>query len=344
VPGNPSNSPTVEDEHWELIAVVGPGSTNNAKYAFDLSGWSVEDHSLSMTFRRPFLVEFTDEEIYLAVADLEHILSSLFVNDHIPRKIFYFFYPGPGSRHKEVGLRLTFMLGQSGGASRPNPAVSREAFSQTGWIYNKKTDWPSDVVPSTASITKWIELFRNNESIAGCVGLLQNSFATINRMAGEYRHYEYMALASAFILMISGLESLFLKGSDHADVSFKFKMIGTAYYTKYVTSDFLTKFGPETKKLSSSEIMNLLGALYDIRSAIAHGRTRSLFSGKQAKQWKPVFEALRVQWKEPKDKNMFFSNLLLALGLLQKHILALIWCSGENLNKGADIVNDLFET
>ena len=330
-----SNTRALKAEHWELFAVVGPGSTNNAKYSFTLSEWSVEDHSVFMIFRRTFSTGFQDEVIYSAIAELEHILISLFINDHVPRKLFYFWYPT--SLDKETRVRLLFMLGQTRSALEPDPTVLSQSFQQTGWIFNKKTDWPLDTLPPNTSIKEWFDLLRNDESIAGSVGLLQNSFATINRMSGQYRYYDYWELSAALILMVSGLESLFFSRSDeHADISFKFKIVGTAYYTKYVTDEFFLRFGEDERKLGASQVMELLAALYGLRSKIAHGKSRAIFLGKQAKDWKKVFDILRVQWKEPDDKKMFFSHLLLALGLLQKHIFALIWCSKENLSKGVN--------
>jgi len=45
---------------------------------------------------------------------------------------------------------------------------------------------------------------------------------------------------------------------------------------------------------------------------------------------------------EQPDKGMFFRNILLFLGLLQPHILAMIVCSKHELTKGAKIVDEIF--
>ena len=206
-----------------------------------------------------------------------------------------------------------------------------------------RADHDLDTLPSNESITEWFEFFRNNDSISVSVGLIQNSFAIINKMQGKFRYYDYVELSAALILMVSGLESILLaRSEEHADISFKFKTVGTAYYTKYVTDDFFSKFSIHAGKLSVAKVKALLGTLYGLRSGIAHGRSRSIFHGKRVGEyWKPLFGAVHVQWIGPEDK-LFFSSILSALGMAQKHIFALIWCSKENLSKGVKIVDELF--
>ena len=93
-----------------------------------------------------------------------------------------------------------------------------------------------------------------------------------------------MDLCEAVVLMIAGLESLFVQGAS-SEISVQFKLIGAAYYTKFVMEDdFVEDFPNKNQKLSFSQIQRLLGLLYDIRSTVAHGHARSLFAGKKTKR------------------------------------------------------------
>ena len=135
--------------------------------------------------------------------------------------------------------------------------------------------------------------------------------------------------------MVAGLENLFFhRSSDQADISFKFRVVGSAYYAKYVTDDFLSQYEDGARKLNPSEIKELLGLLYSLRSAIAHGKGGSYSSGKSTKLWKRLFEILHVAETDPTDRSKFYSHVLLSLGILQKHIFALISCSKDQLAKG----------
>ena len=332
--------PENNDAAFPLVAVVGPGSLCNAAYSFVLGKWSVEDRSSFMNFKQMLPQDFQDHQIYAAVKDLEIILLSLFVNDQVPRKIFYFWYPN--TLREDARIRLLFMLGQRGIFPIPDDNVLTSAFSQSGLLFTSKITTPLDELPSNSLIEKWFTLFQKHEHLAASIGLIQESFLMINRLYGQYRYYDYLELSAAFILMISGLESLFFhRSDDHADISFKFKLLGSIYYSKYVTEDFFSQFGPDAKKLTYAEIMDLLAALYNVRSKIAHGKGHGLFFGKNTKDWRKIFELLHVALVKPRDKSEFMSHIKLCLGLLEKHILALIYCSKEHLVKGAGIIKEI---
>jgi hypothetical protein len=114
-----------QSETFVLYAFVGPGSHTNALYSFELGGWSVFGRFSFMIFCRQIPLAFQDVEIYQAVQDLENILLALFVNDRLPRKIFYFSYPN--TLEKEISLRLLFMLGQPRGGQAADTEVEKES-------------------------------------------------------------------------------------------------------------------------------------------------------------------------------------------------------------------------
>ncbi len=325
-----------------LSAVVGPGSYTTAKYSsFRFADWCVDDRSFSMIFNRQIRLNFQDAEIYRAVQDLENILLALFVNDRRPRKIFYFSYPK--NLPKDIELKLLFMLGQP---KKEGQATDEEIFtessSHSGFSLNRRPD-QQDWIPSNSSVEAWFDLFHSNESLAGSIVLLQKSFWTINGFSGKYRYYDYLDLCEAVVLMIAGLESLFVQGAS-AEISVQFRLIGSAYYTKFVKDADLWGFDQTARKLNFTQMTTLLGHLYDIRSAVAHGQARSLFAGKKSKRrskWQQILECMNVADREPQDKTWFFSHVLLALEFAQKHIFPMISHLNEHPIKGIAILDDL---
>jgi hypothetical protein len=323
-PGRKTKVPTSkpERETFELSAIVGPGSLTNAAYSFSIAGWNVQDRSLSMIFYRQIPIDFEDIEIYLAVQDLENILFAMFVNDRLPRKIFHFSYPS--TLEKEISSKLLFMLGQVNTGPGVEKEVATESFSHSGFMFNRRLgeDW----IPSNSSIEEWFNFFCKNESLAGSIMLFQKSFWTINGLYGKYRYYDYLDLCESVVLMIAGLESLFVPDFSET-ISSQFKRVGSAYYTKHVSEDYFNDFNDHSKKLCVGQVSKLLGSLYGIRSAVAHGQARSLFSGKKSnrgRRWLQIIKWMNVAEKNPADKTMFFSHFLLAMGLFQKHIFAII--------------------
>jgi hypothetical protein len=306
-----------------LSAVVGPGSSwTNAVYSFTLGGWTVHDRSSSMILFRQIPLPFEDTEIYCAVQDLENILLALFVNDRLPRKIFYFFYPN--DLDKGTSLRLLFMLGQAQAPLSPDGIVATESYSSSGFMFNRilGQDW----IPSNSTIEEWFHFFREKESFAGSIVLLQRSFWTMNGLYGQYRYYDYPLLCEAVVLMIAGLENLFVRDGSK-EISAQFRRVGSAYYTERVPEDYFRDFSANDKKLTYEQVSKVLGRLYSIRSAIAHGQARSLFSGKKSKRgrcWLEIIKWLNAGEKDPGDKTMFFSHFLLAMCRFQKHMFAIL--------------------
>jgi hypothetical protein len=331
----------IEQETFMLWAVVGPGSHTNAKYSFSLAGWSLDDCCSSMIFSRKIPLNFQDAEIYRAVQDLENILLALFVNDRLPRKIFYFSYPK--SLPKDIQVRLIFMLGQPKDGPAADQEITKESFSHSGFWLNRRLDQDQDWIASNSDVKEWFDLFHSKEALAGSIVLLQKSFWTINGLSGKYRYYDYLDLCEAVVLMIAGLESLFVQGAS-GEISVQFKLVGSAYYTKFVRDADLEGFDQTARKLSFTQMKTLLGHLYDIRSAVAHGQARSLFAGKKTKwqsKWQQILRCMNVGDREPQDKTWFFSHVLLALGFAQKHIFAMISHLNEHPIRGIAMLDDL---
>ena len=176
-------SASEQNAGWLLSAVVGPGSLKNAGYHFTLAGWTADDQSLSMIFRRGFQDDFEDEDIYAAVEDLETILSALFLNDYLPRQVYHFWYPS--SLGKEIRLKLLFMLGQPGSSEAPDQAVMTRSFSHSGLIFSPRQNVIGDDLPGEETICQWFELLRNHDFLASSVGLLKEAFLTVNLLYGQ---------------------------------------------------------------------------------------------------------------------------------------------------------------
>jgi hypothetical protein len=330
---------TKQEDGISLYAIVGPDSLNNAKYRFQMGGWWAEEYlPLRIRFRYTLPLDFEEADVYRAAHDLENILLSMFVSDYIPRRILHFDHER--TLEEERALQLMTIFGQCGDPFDSEKETVIKCIAQRGIPF--PTDWHLDIVPSTDSIEEWFKLFSKNPSVAAGVGLIQESFAAINQFAGTHRYHNYLELSKAIILMTSGLESLFFKNSeDHkTDISFKFRLIGAIFYEKYVTEEFLSKVY-RLKKFSFVEIRLILGAIYDIRSVIAHGKAQDVFrKPNQLNKWKKLFKIMRIT-QQP-DMGMFFRNIVLFMSLLQPHLLALIICSKHELSKGAQIVDEIF--
>jgi len=333
-----------QPEGVPLFAIAGPGSLfHEALYSFSIGGWSVDDQKFSLRLSTTLPADFDESHVYTAIGALECLLLAIFVNDHSPRRIFHFDHPRDLS--KETGLELMSILGQCGDPFRRETGreLAIKSFGQAGWIFTHKPAEPMDVLPSVDEISEWFDLFVRNSAVAASIGLIQESFAALNEFSTSHRYHDYLALSKAIILMVSGLESLFFsKSDDRADIAFKFRLVGAMFYERFVAEDYLRRFGADTKKLKFVEMKKLLGRLYDIRSMIAHGNAQSVLKGNDLPKWNRIFELLRVAPVHSSKKSAFLRNIVLALGLLQKHLLALIACSKENLAKGAAIVDEIF--
>ena len=134
-----------------------------------------------MIFSRQIPVTFHDSDIYQAVQDLENILLALFVNDRLPRKIFYFSYPYTLERSSSV--RLLFLLGQVKSGQAADSEAATESSSHSGFMFNRRLD--QDWIPSNSAVKEWFDLFRSNEILAGSIVLLQKSFSDYQRSPGE---------------------------------------------------------------------------------------------------------------------------------------------------------------
>lgn len=326
----------------ELFAIVtGSNLFATALYDFQIGGWSVQDQKTHLRFTTILPPDFDESHVYSAVNNLENLLIAMFVNDHVPRRIGNFDHP-PGLSQEDQ-RQLRGILGQCGDPLHTAGNLEFRSVGQSALTLMRKLAHPAEGLPSVSAIKEWLDLLTEYGSVAAGIALIQESFAALSEFATRHRYHDYLALSKVVILMVSGLESLFFHNSDdQADISFKFRLIGAIFYERFVTEDFLKSSSSDGAKLPFTEMKRLLRRLYDIRSMIAHGKARGVLKGNQIARWNEVFDLLHVGRVDSKKKSDFLGHIVLALSLLQAHILALIVCSKKHLAKGAKIVDELF--
>lgn len=327
---------------FAITALIGPGSMKNALYSINLEGWHFVDKLFCMFAFREFEPDSGLREIDSAVRDLETVLLAIFVNDHIPRKILWFNYPAdlPDNR----SIQLTFSLGNSHELELPDQSLTAQLFFQQGWIHiNKATRAEEEKIADVHQILDWHAFLRQNKPVAASIALVQQSFAAINRLSGSSSYHDFTDLSMAVILLVSGLESLFsYKSEDKADIAFKFRTVGALYYSKFVTDEYLKRFGDHFSKLDGTRFREVLKFLYDVRSDIAHGRSPLIFHATKdnIKRWNKLLAFLNIYGIGGGSTGLLTQPISMALGMLEKHILALIYCSREHLTKGVTIVDE----
>jgi len=97
-------------------------------------------------------------------------------------------------------------------------------------------------------------------------------------------------------------------------------------------------------KLRFAQMKTLLGDLYNTRSRIAHGSSPAVYiaTQKNLRQWNSFFKVLNIAPVNSTTKGYLTKPICFALGLLEKHILGLIFCSKGHLTKGVRIIDELF--
>ncbi len=327
---------------FAITALIGPGSMKNALYSMDLEGWHFVDKLFCMFAFREFKPDTSLREIDSAVRELETVLLAIFVNDHIPRKILWFNYPAdlPDNR----SIQLTFSLGSSHELELPDQSLTAELFFQQGWIHiNKASRAEEEEITDVQQIRDWYGFLRQNKPVAASIALIQQSFVAINRLSGSSSYHDFTDLSMAVILLVSGLESLFsYKSEDKADIAFKFRTVGALYYSKFATDGYLKRFGDHFSKLGGVQFREVLKFLYDVRSDIAHGRSPVIFHADKdnIKRWNKFLGLLNINGIHGGSAGLLTQPISMALGMLEKHIFALIYCSREHLTKGATIIDE----
>lgn len=301
-------------------------------------GWFVVFPTYGGTkYCKEFKITSTPEDCIKSIDSLNRLLLAYFINDFSPRKIHSFELSTNLQIEKRVELFFVFGNNQLG--SSFNQENTTSSFIMSGTIFNGMADDPNAQIED-ALIYKWYKIFENT-TLFTSVSLLQEAFILINRHFSAMSFYSYIDFSMGVMLLVSALENLFTKSKEnHADIKFKFQVIGSLYYQKNVTEDFLKKFngGMSTGKFSQSDFRQILKELYDLRSDIAHGSYSQILKGKS---WKNILALLKVHYDDSFNQAILSKHAAMALGMLQKHILALIIQSGTDLLKGVDIVDEV---
>lgn len=336
---NESSSIGNGQDAWRLSAVVGRNPVSPTSYDFRLSGWKVQDVARHTMCAQEFLRPVNPDDVYGAIHDLENILLAMFAADYLPRKIFRFAYSG--DLDKESRLDLMEILGDCRDALVSDKQIPIYAFVQSGTVFGTGLRPAEDAGSSVSLIQNWFDFFCQHRDVAASIGLVKESYLIINRLHGHFRYHDYLELGTALILLVSGLESLFARKSLEGESNTEtFQRVGSAYYDTFVTEDFLNKFGAEVRQLSSHDIRMVLKMLYRIRSKIAHGSFYGLLTGDRRIEWNTILSILNVTRSESFSRSLWMRHVLLALGLLQKHLTALICCSKKHLVAGINHESD----
>lgn len=333
-------------EHFLVFAeILGP-SFQAGWHQLSKDGWTVVFSPYSSAkYYKVFEITSTPEDWLNSIDSLNRLLLAYFINDFSPRKIYGFELPNNLEQTVFIGLTTVFgapQIEQIRADHRTKlefyERKSKLSFDMSGIIFNGMSSDPNLQIDDSL-IEKWYDIFREKVLFTS-VNLLEESFILINRQWNSLSFFNYMDLSMGIILLVSALENLFTyKQENFADIKFKFGVVGSLYYQKNVTTEFLKKFDGNLLggKFSRTQFQQILFALYDLRSDIAHGSYSKILKGKN---WKRLFGLLKVGYDDSLNKAILSKHIALALGLLQKHILALIIQSNIDLLKGATIIDE----
>jgi len=337
-----------DSEHFIVFADILAPSFQAGWHQLSKDGWAIVYSPYGGTkYYKVFNISSTPNDWIESIDSLNKLLLAYFVNDFIPRKIYRFSLVG---NFNEV---FYFNLINVFGSPRIEPTridertkielfeaeKSIQSFHMTGTIFNGMREDPNAQIADKL-IDRWYLIF-DNKVLFSSIGLLQESFIFINRQFSSMNYFNYTEFSTGIILLVSALENLFTHNQDNfADIKFKFCVIGSLYYHKNVTTEFIQKIenGATNKKYSRIEFHQILSELYDLRSDIAHGSYKKILSNKS---WKRLFKILNVHYEESINKAILLKHAALALGLLQKHLFALIIQSNTDLLRGSKIVDEM---
>ena len=216
---------------------------------------------------------------------------------------------------------------------------SIQSFHMSGTIFNGMREDPNAQIEDEL-IDNWYKIF-SNKVLFSSISLLEKSFIFINKQFSQWNFFNHIEFSTGILLLVSALENLFTHNeTNQADLKFKFKVIGSLYYQKNVTEEFLRKIDSRspTNKLSQNDFQQILSELYDFRSDIAHGSYKKILV---TKEWKRLFDLLKVHYEDFSNRAILIKQAALALGLLQKHLFALIIQSNIDLLKGSKIIEKI---
>ena len=322
-----------------LSAHVIPGSTINDRYHFSFDGCSVTSSIHGGLVLTKELTKANFATFQSSVKSIQSLTLALFLADRIPRTIKGFDHDGGDFAH-------SLALGNPISRSNANPRADEVApFMQDGWMANRaEIDAIHGSVPDQTEIEAWYNLISDDDCLFGSLGMLQDAFARINIAENPQIYRTEIDLGNTIVLLVAGLEALFTRNADtHADIGFKFGIVGALFYNQYASSDWIESHVNGGFKIPFSEFKKVLGALYSLRSMVAHGRVSDLFKARKgAKEWKKLIQTLRIGGTE-KATDMPYIFCIFALSRLQIHLFALFHGAGEKLKLGVNIIDSIVE-
>ena len=325
-----------------VLAVVAPGSSNNARYDFDFGSWEPSDNSITMLFSRYFDPEVDDLTLLKSVEELQKIILALFLTDSIPRKIHFFEYgEGLSKEHRGKFLRV---LGQRRTYLETEQTISFKSVVRVGLSNMPRS---IDSVADKSVIKSWFEFLSQNPHISSSLQLIQESFGLAHELHAGLRITNFAELSTVLLLLVSGLESVFIHSADsNADISFKFRTVGAAFYSKFVGKIPFEDSDPFQKgKFKYKDFKDILRILYSLRSSIAHGGFGFDFFNKAKirDSLDDLFTKVGVGEVRKDMKSIYFGHLLIALAVLENHILEIFRTAKANLNKGVKILDEMLD-
>ena len=328
-----------------VTAFVAPGSSNNASYDFDFSLWKPSDNSGTLLFTREFENDTDDYLLLKSIEELEKIILALFLCDSVPRKIYFFEYSEALSENPETystGMKFWRVFGQPRAHFESEQIISSKSFSRLG-LFNETPLRKIDYVASESEIKSWFEFLSENSHIASSLQLIQASFGLAHELYAGFRIINFTELSTVLLLLVSGLEILFTQPRSRK-ISYEFRTVGAAFYSKYVSETAFQENSFVRKgKFETSNFEDILRILYKLRSSIAHGNFNlTFFSDEKIRELLDDLFSLVSVGKFNKDmKRIYFAHLLIALGILENHILEIFRNAKTDLNKGVKILDEI---
>jgi len=327
-----------EGNNFSLIATVLFPTWTNARYDYEIGQWKRTGGNPAVsTFSTILNINpvntTTENNVIEIIEDLNCTLLAFYINDFAPKKIYQFHFEGVGAGHPSI--QLSSLLGT--GQVLPEETIEQiavKSFNRSTFFTPKEFFDINYEIPKV-ELVSWYSFFKEHKEIARGLMLIQEGYGYLHSLFNEShrKYFDQYIFRSAILLIVSGLESIFLK-HDENELKFKFSLVGATMYQKYVTKDYFSSFDNHTlSKLQPSDIFDILNSLYSIRNNVAHGSYNFL-----DRKMKIIVEKLNVAISP--DQSQFRQHSLLALNILQVHLLGIIKCTKENLIKGPEILRE----
>ncbi|MFA6271914.1 MAG: hypothetical protein WC693_02280 [Patescibacteria group bacterium] len=332
---------TSKQQSISIIANCDFPLSTNGKYNIELGEWRLIEHSI---FNARFLttIKISDLDVIddKIIRKLEILLLSIFINDFIPKKISHFEISDFGNFDQDLQLRLIGIFGQKPIVLEHKTKKALDSFSSIG-LNNLMIKGFHDinyVVPSKI-ITELYHFLLNNQNITNSLGLIQEGYRIINKLFTNqfYGFFDEFALKNAILLIVSGLEGIFVKNSS-SEISFQFSTIGSIYYDRCVDEKYFEQFD-NVEKIPTCDFFDVLKKLYEIRSSIAHGNSNNLLE--KVRKINEIFVKNGIQQIQIVKENNLRSIILSLFIFLQPHIIGIIFGAREKLNN-KEIIKEIF--